>query len=305
MNIVRNINFRITLIVLFISFIVSCTKSDEKIFRDEDGLYLLSSPQANETVLRGINFEIAWYAPTFSFVDIELYQDANLILTIGTNIEEDRSYVWMVPDNILAGSNYYIKVLNSNDRSQFAISNHSFTIEPYIKEFSELIDPLDGRVYKTTRIGNQWWMAENYRYDSPENSFWYFNDKAKYEAYGKLYTQDAASEFAPPGWHLPTDSEWEELNLYLGSSIVVGLRVDGGTGFDALLAGYYNGCVNRFGDEDVNGMFGHEDKEAHFWTVSKSRDGKSLVRILNIDPNLLFSLATICHKGAYVRYIKD
>lgn len=99
---------------------------------------------------------------------------------------------------------------------------------------------IEGNLYKTIKIGNQWWMAENLRVnryrDSTEiysvpnykNITWdtitsgancIYNDNIN--ASGRLYNWYAVNDshmVAPLGWHVPSDDEWKELEQFLGMS---------------------------------------------------------------------------------------
>lgn len=68
-------------------------------------------------------------------------------------------------------------------------------------------DTRDSKSYKTVKIGEQWWFAENLNYSST-NSVCYNNSQSNCEKYGRLYTYDEASEVCPTGWHLPSYEEW-------------------------------------------------------------------------------------------------
>jgi len=70
-------------------------------------------------------------------------------------------------------------------------------------------DPRDGKVYKTVKIGEQVWMAENLNFDC-EGSWCYA------EKYGRLYDWETAMKVCPPGWHLPSIEEWDELVNFAG-----------------------------------------------------------------------------------------
>ena len=70
-------------------------------------------------------------------------------------------------------------------------------------EYGTLVDERDGQAYKTVRIGNQIWMAENlnYAYLQPtstlDSSSWcYDNDPVNCEKYGRLYLWSAAIDSA-------------------------------------------------------------------------------------------------------------
>lgn len=105
-------------------------------------------------------------------------------------------------------------------------------------DYGSLTDQ-DGNIYKTVKIGNQTWMAENLRttkYNdgtpipniSNDNDWQYlstgaycnYNNLSNVETiatYGRLYNGYAVitGKLAPKGWHIATDTDWATLITYL------------------------------------------------------------------------------------------
>jgi len=105
----------------------------------------------------------------------------------------------------------------------------------------ETVTDIDGNVYEIIQLGDQCWLAENlkvthYRNGDPilyivNDSEWintidgahcvYDNNGTYFENYGYLYNWFAVDDprgLAPEGWHVPTDEEIMELEMYLGMS---------------------------------------------------------------------------------------
>jgi len=130
-------------------------------------------------------------------------------------------------------------------------------------------DTRDNQTYTAVKIGDQCWMAKNLNFATPTGSWCYANNNTNCNNYGRLYTWQAATTACPTGWKLPTDSEWKTLEMALGMSQadanITGwergtdqstkLKVNGSSGFNALIAGKKDPGSGPFGDLNVFGYF--------------------------------------------------
>jgi len=94
------------------------------------------------------------------------------------------------------------------------LDDTKFNADEKFKVFppSSFTDPRDGQRYRIVKIGNQVWMAENLRYKCRSGCYAYDDDESNVgRNLGRLYEWDVAQEACPPGWHLPSASEWSSL----------------------------------------------------------------------------------------------
>jgi uncharacterized protein (TIGR02145 family) len=115
----------------------------------------------------------------------------------------------------------------------------AFAAEP---SFGTITDSRDGQTYKTVKIGQQNWMAQNLNYLPKIGNHWCYDNRADNCAkYGRLYDWATAmrietyynwSEYrngdvkhqgiCPQGWHIPTLWEWDILAKAAGNVQIAG-----------------------------------------------------------------------------------
>lgn len=104
--------------------------------------------------------------------------------------------------------------LNGLSAYEVAVKNgYKGTEEEWVKNtsFGYVKDDRDEQTYKTVRIGNQVWMAENMNYRIPDGG-------------DGIYTwSEAKSDACFDGWHLPSEGEWNTLFDYIGGTSVAGV----------------------------------------------------------------------------------
>jgi uncharacterized protein (TIGR02145 family) len=76
-------------------------------------------------------------------------------------------------------------------------------------KYGEILDDRDGFVYKTIKIDNYNWTAQNMNYDT--TGFCQDDIPLNCEKYGRIYNKNVAIRICPSGWHLPDSSEWRKL----------------------------------------------------------------------------------------------
>jgi len=202
-----------------------------------------------------------------------------------------------------------------------------------VPEVVTVVTDIDGNTYRTVKIGNQWWMAENLRVtryrngtEIPkvlDNTSWsnlttgaycdHDNNPSTSEIYGRLYNWYAIKDvhnIAPDGWHVPSYEEWGTLVNYLGGQNNAGGKLketdttywkspntgaDNTSGFSALPGG----C--RYEDCNFSGI-GHS---ARFWTSSSFDGSKAWFYGLSFqEPSVVGGYQKkMC--GLSIRCIKD
>jgi len=170
-------------------------------------------------------------------------------------------------------------------------------------------DSRDGRVYKTVKIGEQTWMAENLSYDTGFDCWWYNKSATLGDKYGVLYSWEAAMKACPNGWHLPKDKEWMKLEAELGmdlpSRISSGyrgtdegekLKAGGSSGFNVLMGGY----------KDYRNDVGFDMliKMTMFWTASGMLND-AYYRNFWLNKSTIDRGTYDKKHGAYVRCVQD
>lgn len=212
---------------------------------------------------------------------------------------------------------------------------------------------IDGNIYKTVQLGEQCWMAENLRTTryadgtsiplgttySYDEAYRYCpnNNSSNVSSYGYLYNWKAVmgssssssanpsgvQGICPTGWHVPSNAEWTQLIIWVGSqssyqcsssseniakalastygwesstnSCAVGNNPssNNATGFSAPPAGYYGGDYGYFG------------YSASFWSAAELYSSYAYYRHLGYNNANVYSRYGTKYDGFSVRCVRD
>lgn len=283
----------------------------------------LHNPQTNENGL--VSIEIGGgTSPSSAFEDID-WSSGNLF--IGSYID------------LNGGTDYTITSSSQILSVPYALYAEKVNMEQVKEELFEeflnaglngIVKDVIGNSYKTIKIGNQVWMAENLKTTKYNDGTaipyvtngttwsslttpaycWYNNDFPTYgETYGALYNWYTVNtaKLCPSGWHVPNDAEWEVLTDYLGGESVAGgkLKETGTahwnspntgatneTGFTALPGGYN-------GDDGVFYFIGNS---CRFWSATAGKGHGVYYNLTTISSNAGHFPST---SGYSVRCVRD
>ena len=179
-------------------------------------------------------------------------------------------------------------------------------------QYESYTDNRDGEIYNYVQIGNQFWLSENLRFKPDSGKYWaYNNNEANVIIYGYLYDWETAIKVCPTGWHLPSNTEWTELQDFLGGEQAAGekMKVTGTTywnssnkdvtnssGFSAVGCGVYTGSYLDNDEFDGRGNL------TYFWS---SEPRLNIWWLSGRTRSLHHSWIEMHHESASVRCVKD
>lgn len=215
--------------------------------------------------------------------------------------------------NLLPGTKYYVRAYATNLGGTAYGNQISFTTVP--PGLGIIFNPdltygsvsdIEGNVYKTIQIGNQLWMAENFKTTRLNDNTgivnvttswtgitspgycWYNNDASTYKAsYGALYNWPSVNsgKLCPTGWHVPSKEDWTILIDFLGGTATAGdkLREIGTAHWNSA----NSGVTNSSGFTALPGGFHSNTSSTNigyngYWWSSTPGDFPSSVYSMNI-----------------------
>jgi len=241
----------------------------------------------------------------------------NAINTIGNE--------WQSTLNIVDNTQKVIKINFNNYDNTESIETYKQPTKQKQEssKYGSFTDPRDGKTYKTVKIGNQVWMAENLNYATSIGSWCYDYKSSNCDIYGRLYYWYTAKKVCPAGWHLPSDDEWKKLEMALGMAqgeanstgwrgTNEGSKLAGNaslwddedliqnpefasSGFTALPGGYRNNYVN----------FNFIGIDCYWWSATDENSTTAWFRFMTNDFSAVYRNGYYKKKGLSVRCVRD
>jgi len=249
-----------------------------------------------------------------------------------TNVSTGAETFSCTMTNLSAGTRYYARAY---------VKNAGGTAYGEQIIFNTKLADIEGNLYGVVYIGTQVWMSENlkttkYNNDTPipyvtDNTLWstintpaycWYNNEITYkDVYGALYNWYAVATaiLCPAGWHVPTDSEYNTLEISLGMAqdqvdiwgwrgTDQGAKMKSTSGWDAggngtntsgftgLAGGYRQGVT---GNSWAIGTL------TYWWTASEHDTDRAWYRRLDGTNSDVYKASTSKRGGKYVRCVKN
>jgi uncharacterized protein (TIGR02145 family) len=196
---------------------------------------------------------------------------------------------------LTGNTTYHVRAYATNEAGTAYGSDVSFTTPITVSD-------VDGNTYKAVTIGTQVWMAENLKTTrlndgsaiplvtlasewknlSTPAYCWYDNTIGYKDYFGGLYNWYVVEtgKLCPSGWHVPSDWEWKELEMFLGMTLAeadqTGWR---GSGIGTMLkstSGWSTNGTNTSGftglpggdRSGADGAFNYVNEYGYWWSTS-------------------------------------
>jgi uncharacterized protein (TIGR02145 family) len=289
----------------------------------------------------------------YYWIDFEWNRQSNYFKPVDFGPEVDFRRGDIIGENTENGQDVVINILNAIPKiftsNQFRLYNvlafgrtHwgawgwndiTNTFETYYYGEEGSVTDIEGNVYRTVKIGNQWWMAENlkvthYRNGAliptvENNSEWeslttgaycaYGNNFSYVPTYGLLYNWYAVKDsrnIAPQGWHVPSDDEFETLESYLGGSGIAGGKMKevgtshwGSPNTEATNSSEYTAIPGGFRRDC--GIFKDMGVDATFWSSTEVSSSYAWSRYVYCYNSEVYRYSSGKRGGFSVRCVRD
>jgi uncharacterized protein (TIGR02145 family) len=206
-------------------------------------------------------------------------------INAGTRSDPHRFIKWTANKSVNFADSSYAA-------TTFIMPASDVTVTANFWDWGTFTDGRDQKKYKTAKIGNQTWMAENLNYATSSGSWCYGEGgevydgnesvtlsnseiQANWAKYGRLYDWNTAKTACPTGWHLPSNAEWDELMTAVGGYSTAGTKLksksgwnDNGNGTDD-----YGFSALPGGLRYTDGSFGNAGNIGDWWTATEFGSG--------------------------------
>ncbi len=196
---------------------------------------------------------------------------------------------------------------------------------------SYITDSRDGKTYKSVKIGNQTWMAENLNYQASRSSECYDDDPEWCYLLGRLYDWATAMDIpsfcnssacpgqiqtkhrgiCPSGWHIPSDTEWMTLINFVQDDNVCSncagyhLKSNFGWHNDGNGVDTYDFFAYPGGAGNPDGSYLNITYMSYYWTATENGSDRAYDWIITYETGGAGHAAANKSVLSYVRCVKD